>query len=469
MHKTITVALAITLAILLIFNPSSVQAGTWTIAGGGSWATAANWNGGLPNATGDNATFNNAASGANAAQSGNRGITLDNSKTVGSVTFNNDAANSFTNTISAGSPTTSALIFDETGAGPATISVPAAVGTGNNTISAPMTLTDSVVANVSQVTASSAAGALNLTGTMGGAGGFTKNGDGLATFGTGAKTYTGATVLNGGRMRISNAAQPSATSGFTINSGGQLTLISAGTYTLGSGTLTLNGAGPTSGPFAPFPGAIRPDTSLIITIANAVNLNSDSVVHSQGLGTASITFSGAVSGGGKLIVGSAAHDANIGNIILTGSNSYSGGSKVQAGTLVAGAASVNAFGTGNVTVDSANLVFGGSAAKLQIQTGATNAIADTAILSLAGGNAAGVADDGSADLGAGINELIGGLVLGGTTQTNFGTYGSVASGATYQFDEYFSGTGVVTLVPEPSCMVLLCLAASGLVASRRKR
>ena len=51
----------------------------------------------------------------------------------------------------------------------------------------------------------------SLTATIGGTGGFTKNGDGLATFGTGTKTYAGPTVLNGGRMRISNAAMPSNT------------------------------------------------------------------------------------------------------------------------------------------------------------------------------------------------------------------------------------------------------------------
>jgi len=39
-----------------------------------------------------------------------------------------------------------------------------------------------------------------------------------------------------------------------------------------------------------------------------------------------------------------------------------------------------------------------------IQAGVLDAIADTATLSLAGGLAAGVADDGIADLGAGVNE-----------------------------------------------------------------
>jgi len=106
------------------------------------------------------------------------------------------------------------------------------------------------------------------------------------------------------------------------------------------------------------------------------------------------------------------------------------------------------LGTGNVTVNSSSLVFAGANAKLVIQAGVANAIANTATLSLAGGNAAGVADDGCIDLGAGVNEVVGGLKLGGVSQPA-GTYGSTASGATTQNDEYFSGTGIITVVPPP--------------------
>jgi autotransporter-associated beta strand protein len=212
--------------------------------------------------------------------------------------------------------------------------------------------------------------------------------------------------------------------------------------------LILSGAGPTTGPFAAFPGVIRPDTNLAIVIANpSVVLQSDSTLHSQGSASGSITLSGNVSGTGRLIAGAVAHDANIGQIILSGTNSYTGGTTVTAGTLAATGSSVTAFGTGNVSVVSAGAVFGGSFAKLAIQSGATNAIADTATLSLAGGNVAAVADDGYADLAAGINETVGGLVLGGTTETIAGTYGSSSSGATFQFDEYFAGSGIITLAP----------------------
>jgi autotransporter-associated beta strand protein len=469
MHKTIFVTFAAGMAAAFISFNSANAASIWTIAGGGSWSTAANWNPAVvPNAVGDNATFNNAASGANAAQTANRTITLDGAKTIGSLNLNADAANAFTNTISTG--TGGPLTFDETGSGPATI-VTNGPGTGNHTISVAMVLNDDVVATVNQQNTASSALSLNLTGAMSGAGGFTKNGDGGATFGTGAKTYTGATVLNGGRLRSSTTAQPSATSSFTINAGGQLDPISNGTYTLGTGPLNLNGAGPTTGQFAPFPGAIRPDTGLVLTFANAVVLQSNTVIHSQSAaGVGSITFSGAVSGPGKLIAGATPHDANIGSIILSNAvgNSYSGGSEVVAGILQATATSVNAFGTGDVTVDSGNATFATSSAKLSILAGATNSIADAATLFLTGGSTAGVADDGYADLGAGINDTIGGLWLGGVQQFAPGTYGSTASGATFQNNEYFAGTGVVTLLPEPSSLGLVGLALVGLICRRHK-
>src|SRR5204862_104003 len=194
--------------------------------------------------------------------SANRAFTLDGAWSIGTLSF--DMNGTFTNTISTG--TGGPLTFNTGVAGVDAIITTSGSGTGNNTISVAMVLTSNVVANVNNTAATSAAGSLNLTGTMTGAGGFTKNGDGLATFGTGARTYTGATVLNGGRMRISQIARPQNTSSFTINAGGQLDLIAGGTYGFGTGNLNLNGSGATSGPFAVFPGAIRNDTNLAVTI-----------------------------------------------------------------------------------------------------------------------------------------------------------------------------------------------------------
>jgi autotransporter-associated beta strand protein len=184
-------------------------------------------------------------------------------------------------------------------------------------------------------------------------------------------------------------------------------------------------------------------------------------------GTAgSITFPGAISGPGRLTLTAPSHDANLGSLILNGNNTYLGGTTVNGGTIeLSGAAAT--LGFGSVIVVSANATFGGSSAKLQIDTGVLNAIADNAGLSLAGGNIAGFADDGYVVLQPGVNELVGSLVLGGSLQPA-GTYGSTASAAAFKSDEYFSGTGVITVVPEPSA-VLAILAGFGMLVVLRRR
>jgi autotransporter-associated beta strand protein len=449
------------------------------ITGTGSWNTAANWNPAtVPNATGANATFNNDATANNPAQTGNRTITTDGAQTVGSIVFNNNTTvgNTFTNSITTG--TGGPLTFDEAGAGPATISVPAVtLGTGNNTISVAMVLTDNVVAQVDNTTATNAAGALNLTAAISGPGGFTKNGDGLMTFGTGAKTYTGPTVINGGRTRMSIAAHPTGNSSFTINTGGQVELISTGTYTFGGNTLNLNGNGATTGPFAAFGGgAIRPTRAVLANITAPVNLQSDTVLHMEaanGTGatanpTGSITFTNTIAGPGKLIFTASNSDIEQGFLILSGTNTYTGGTRVQGGILQVTGTGAN-LGTGNVTVDNVASPF--SIARMEITSGVLDAINDNATLSLAGGGTAGAADQNFAILDPGVNEIVGGLVLGGVTQTQLGTYGSSASAATFKSDEFFSGTGMITLaaVPEPATLSLLGLGAIAICGRRRKQ
>ena len=438
-HSRVALCLVSSAAALLFWHAPSAQAQTWTPGAGGSWAAPGNWAPAtVPNAISAATIFNTPTAA--------RAVTIDSGSagfTVGSIS--SDIGGSFNNAFNTGT-TGSKLILDNGGAG-VTITT-TGTGTGNNAFAAPWVLNDSVNGSVNQTTASSAAGSLNITAAVSGSGGFTKSGDGLGTFGSGAKTYTGATVLTGGRMRMSLLAAPTATSSFTINAGGQLTLIAAGSYTFGSGPLNLNGAGPTSGPYAVYPGAIRNDTSLAVTINNAVVLQSDTLIHVQGSATGSTTLSGTVSGPGKLTLTAIPHDANLGVLALNGANTYSGGTVVDGGNLLVSGAGAT-LGSGNVTVHSAGAALGGSTAKLTIQAGVLDAIADTAILSLAGGGTAGVADDGMADLGAGVNESVGYLVLGGVTQVP-GTYGSTSSAATFQNDEYFAGTGIITaLLPRP--------------------
>jgi autotransporter-associated beta strand protein len=437
-------------SIAALLSISSVQAETWNLAAGGSWNSTASWSPtSIPNATGATAIFNGATTANNPDQTANRTITLDGAKTVGSIVFNNDLS-TFSNTISTGTGTPPNLIFNNGGSG-ATITTTGS-GTGNNTIAASFRLDDNLTAHVNNTTATSSAGSLTFTtGNMTGTGGFTKDGDGMVTFSSNDKTYTGPTAINGGRMRMSAAGITGQTSSFTINSGGQLDLISAGSHTLGTGALNLNGSGPATGPFAIFPGAIRPDRGLDIIITNTVVLQSDALIHVEASNTPSnplapvgkLTFSSSVSGPGKLAFTAPNSDVDAGTLLLTAANSYTGGTLVRGGIVdVQGAGTL---GAGNVTVDNSTSPL--SIARVNIEAGTANAINNLATLILAGGGAANAADQNFAILGAGVNEIVGGLVLGGTTETVPGTYGSTSSLATFQFDEYFSGSGVITLAP----------------------
>ncbi|MDB6172461.1 MAG: hypothetical protein JWL59_1772 [Chthoniobacteraceae bacterium] len=162
--------------------------------------------------------------------------------------------------------------------------------------------------------------------------------------------------------------------------------------------------------------------------------------------------------GGATSVGAKLTKVGAGTLTLLGTNIYTGLTTITKGTLaVSGAGS--SIGTGNITVQS-------SAIKFSIQSGVLNAISDSATLTLAGGGTAGTADFGYLQLGAGVSEIAGSLVLGAIAQPA-GTYGSSLSSALFKNDEYFSGAGTLTVVPEPGAAVML-LGGFGVLAGWRR-
>jgi autotransporter-associated beta strand protein len=177
---------------------------------------------------------------------------------------------------------------------------------------------------------------------------------------------------------------------------------------------------------------------------------------SDGTPTIDVSILANIFDGGLLKVGA-------GTLQLSGANSYSGGTTVGTG-LLSLSGSIAKLGTGNVTV------LGNSpGTALQILSGVSNAIADTATLSLLGGGTTGVADQGYANLGTGINETVRMLLLNGVLQGP-GTYGSTSSSATFQNNEFFSGSGIVTvLIPEPASAVPMLFGLAALVFGRRRR
>lgn len=333
--------------------------------------------------------------------------------------------------------------------------------TGNNTYSTSkgITLTGNGIVDVTQ-TATMSSG-----NSAAGAGSLTKTGAGTLVFSaaTNANTYTGATIINQGTLQINTLANGGSNSGIGAASSDAANLV------LNGGTLRYMGTTATSTnrlfTLGVDSGAL--DASAV-SAANTMSFTNPGAIALAGSATRTLILTGSNTGPNAIasILGDGGGATSVlksgaGSWVLTGANTYTGDTDVLAGSLTAGA--TGSLGLGDVDVD------GGS---LTIPTGVSNAIADTAILSLAGGGAANTADTGFAILGTGVNEVVGRLFLGGVEQTDFGSsYGAPGSGADHQtpaMAEYFSGAGVVTLVPEPTAALSLG-AMTVLLALRRHR
>jgi autotransporter-associated beta strand protein len=140
---------------------------------------------------------------------------------------------------------------------------------------------------------------------------------------------------------------------------------------------------------------------------------------------ANTTISGVMSGTGGALAKIAT-----GTLTLTGANTYTGATTISNGTLELSGASAK-LGTGNVTVT-------GTGSFLTIDNGVADGLNNGATLSVANG--------GLLNLAAGVNERVGTLSLESVFHPN-GTYGSSQSNAVNKFDEYFSGTGILTVGP----------------------
>jgi autotransporter-associated beta strand protein len=294
------------------------------------------------------------------------------------------------------------------------------------------------------------AGVLTVPGAITGAAGLTVLNNAVLS---GANTYTGGTILNGGSLTTGTAASGGAvTANGATPFGGPTNPLSVNNVRTASGqTYTVNL--PTTNPTTV--GTLSGTIATPSEGTNTLRINNGGQLFTVNQASAG-NFQGVIAGTGGFTLGALSTAA----LTFSGANLYTGGTTVAGGSLIADTA-LATIGAGDVSVLA-------TAVKLSIQSGVLDAISNTAILSLAGGGVAGTADFGFLELSAGINETVGGLVLGGVTQAN-GTYGSMASAAQFKSNEYFVGTGILTVVPEPGTLASVLGGMALLLCRSRMR
>jgi len=225
------------------------------------------------------------------------------------------------------------------------------------------------------------------TGSLAKSGGGTLKVDGLSP-----NTYGGGTIVSGGLLHCGTMV-----GGISPGLSG---VLGTGPVTLGLGATiefdnvtTANALISNGGKFASVNGWGT-------TWNGPVTLNANTTVDTTNGNAGGVTFGGAVSGAGGLIIASRPNGPTV---VLSVNNSYAGPTSVTGGTLQCNA--TNALGGGDLSIS--------AAAKVNLNHTGTSTVTS--------------------------------LTLGGVAQTAPGTYGSVASGATFQNDTFFAGSGTVTV------------------------
>ena len=290
------------------------------------------------------------------------------------------------------------ILFNDSVAGPQTVTVTAAV-------------TPAIIYVANNTTTDNSATAYTITDTTGSIGGSTalnKSGNGSLTL-SGQNTYSGGTTLSAGQLNINHGGSSSANSA-----------IGTGTLTISDGTIVDNtGSG---------------DVTLLPN--NAQNWNGDFTyagsAHSLNLGTGAVTPNGnrqvAVSANTLTVGGSigggaiSLTKAGAGTLTLAGANTYSGGTTISAGTLQLG----GSLSTSGMITDNGNLTINRNNAVVQGTDFSGSAITGSGSFTQAG---SGTTTLTAANTYSGATTVSAGtLLVNGSTAS--GSAVSVASGAT---------------------------------------
>ena len=301
----------------------------------------------------------------------------------------------------------------------------------------------------------------------------------LSVTGTSVVNNTGAIININGTLTNSSTSTGGSGAAFVVNSGGKVTVGGLATFNTGSQTLigggtntslTFNGGLNLTG------ASIRLNSGATskIVLGGNVTVNDPgttafSSIANNGSGTLANGFD--LNGANRTFTianGSAATDFVVAAVVTSGTgtgaltkagaglmaltnpgNNYTGGTSITGGTLAPQAD--GALGTGGVTVS--------PGAVLDLSTGVTTgAIADTATLTLSSsGSTFSVVSFGASTL----NESVGQLLVNGVPQSS-GTYTSA------NLPNFITGSGSITVVPEPASLGQLGLGAAALLRRRRR-
>ena len=306
----------------------------------------------------------------------------------------------------------------------------------------------SVALSLTSLAIASSASAAIISGVAGG----NNSWNDPANWDTGVPTGTDNAVIAAGVLAQANdASTPSYSGTTTISSGATLRIINgqaASANAIGTGGLIMEAGSTMDTP-----------TSTNITFPT-VTLNgaADFVSSQNPADRDSKIFGNGLVGSGDLTV----TGRNVEQWVFNGSSaSYTGNITFAANDrYIVRANTTGVFGTANITVTPRG---DGRSAILDIN--ANDVFADSAILTLDGfgGNSTGGFEEFSgspAIINMDADDTVSGLIVNGVTQAP-GTYTGIDA-------PWISGTGTLTVIPEPSSMILVSLAGLGLFARRRR-
>jgi autotransporter-associated beta strand protein len=243
-------------------------------------------------------------------------------------------------------------------------------------------------------TVSATSGTYTFSGGPIATGSLTKSGGGSLVLKS-PNTYAGDTLIAGGTVNIDNLVQGTLGTGtVTMDAGGTLTLsrqVITNAVIIGPGGGKINGG-----------------NSFNDTLSGPVTLNGLLTIDAQGGGSHEIN--GNISGSGGITkISTPWHNGS--GMVLRGTNTYTGPTSILGGK--AQVTKADALGGGDLII----------------------------------GNIGGNVNETRLNLNYSGTKIVASLTLNGVVRDIPGTYGSVASGATFQDDTLFVGAGTVTVLP----------------------